>query len=153
MIVAVGGGLCGGAITSNAGALLLRETDRAIGLIDRVAGCFTDGRSQADVAHAVETLVGQHIVGIALGYEDVNDHVTLRFDPVLALFLDKLVPRALMWSSTLSPAAIRTVSTEPNDRLWLQADIQPPEIDFRLTPNNGHSEAHAGLPLVTRSGS
>ncbi len=37
-------------------------------------------------------------------------------------------------------------------RLWLQADIQPPKIDFRLTPNNGHSEAHAGLPLLTRSG-
>ncbi len=61
------GGFDGGAITSNAGVLLLRETDRAIGLIDRVAGCFTDGRSQADVTHAVETLVGQHIVGIALG--------------------------------------------------------------------------------------
>ncbi len=83
MIAAVGGGFDGGAITSKAGALLLREMDRAIGLIDRMAGCFTDGRSQADVTHAVEILVGQHIVGITLGYEDVNDHVTLRFDPVL----------------------------------------------------------------------
>jgi Transposase DDE domain group 1 len=64
----------GGAVTSDAGALLLREADRAVRLIDRVAGCFSDGRDQTGVVHAVHTLVGQRIIGIALGYEDVNDH-------------------------------------------------------------------------------
>ena len=76
-------GFDGGLVTSDAGSLLLREADRAIGLLDRVTACFTDGHNQADVVHPVRTLVGQRIVGIALGYEDVNDHDTLRFDPVL----------------------------------------------------------------------
>ena len=76
----------GGAITSDAGALLLREADRAIGLIDRVAACFEDRRDPDAVVHAVRTLVGQRIVSIACGYEDINDHDQLRFDPVLSLF-------------------------------------------------------------------
>ncbi len=70
----------GGRMTSDAGALLLREADRAIGLTDRVAGCFRDGRAQEDVVHSLRTLVGQRIVGIALGYEDINDHDELRHD-------------------------------------------------------------------------
>ena len=80
----------GGAVTSDAGALLLRETDRAIRLIERVAACFSDGRDPGQLIHALPTLVGQRIVAIALGYEDVNDHDGLRFDPVLALFGDSL---------------------------------------------------------------
>ena len=80
----------GGAVTSDAGAVLLCETDRAIGLIGRVAACFSDGRDPGQLIHALPTLVGQRIVAIALGYEDVNDHDRLRFDPVLALFGDSL---------------------------------------------------------------
>src|SRR4249920_914004 len=80
----------GGAVTSDAGALLLRETDRAIRLIERVAACFSDGRDPGQLIHALPTLVGQRIVAIALGYEDVNDHDRSRFDPVLALFGDSL---------------------------------------------------------------
>src|SRR5512134_2416792 len=83
----------GGAVTSDAGALLLRETDRVIGLIDRVAACFRDGRDPVRVVHSLRTLIGQRIIGLALGYEDVNDHDDLRFDPVLALFSDRLAPR------------------------------------------------------------
>src|SRR5512144_1016454 len=74
----------------DAGALLLRETDRAIRLIERVAACFSDGRDPGQLIHALPTLVGQRIVAIALGYEDVNDHDRLRCDPVLALFGDSL---------------------------------------------------------------
>ena len=80
----------GGAVTSDAGAVLLCETDRAIGLIGRVAACFSDGRDPGQLIDALPTLVGQRIVAIALGYEDVNDHDRLRFDPVLALFGDSL---------------------------------------------------------------
>jgi Transposase DDE domain group 1 len=60
----------GGAITSNAGALLLREADRGIGLSRQVAACFRDGRRQDRIEHGVETLVAQRIHGIAPGYED-----------------------------------------------------------------------------------
>src|SRR5512134_2684871 len=80
----------GGAVTSDAGALLLRETDRAIRLVERVAACFSDGRDPGQLIHTLPTLVGQRSVAIALGYEDVNDHDGLRFDPVLALFGDSL---------------------------------------------------------------
>src|SRR5512134_1369841 len=83
----------GGAVTSDAGALLLRETDRVIGLIDRVAACLWDGRDPVRAEHSLRTVIGQRIIGLALGYEDVNDHDDLRFDPVLALFSDRLDPR------------------------------------------------------------
>jgi hypothetical protein len=72
----------GGAITSNAGGLLLGATDRAIGLVERFAACFTDGRSAERVVHDIATLVGQRVFGIALGYEDLVDHDRLRHDPV-----------------------------------------------------------------------
>ena len=83
----------GGAITSNAGVLLLREIDRSIGLVDRVAGCFTDYRDRRLTEHSVQTLVRQRVMGLALGYEDLNDHDELRHDPVLALLSGKLESR------------------------------------------------------------
>ena len=64
----------GGAMTSDAGALLLGASDRAIGLVDRFASCFVDARGPDLVEHEVATLVGQRVFGIALGYEDVSDH-------------------------------------------------------------------------------
>lgn len=83
----------GGRITSDAGAMLLGATDRVIGLTRRLASCFTDARNPAFVEHAVETLVMQRIVGIALGYEDVIDHDELRHDPVLSVLAGKLAGR------------------------------------------------------------
>jgi Transposase DDE domain group 1 len=83
----------GGTITSDAGGLLLGATDRVIRLVDRVASCFVDQRSQAHVEHSVATLVGQRIIGIALGYEDLNDHETLRHDPLMAVLAGKLEAR------------------------------------------------------------
>ncbi len=56
----------GGAMTSNAGALLLRETDRAISLSRQAADCFTDGRRQDRIEHSVETLIGQRILALRL---------------------------------------------------------------------------------------
>ena len=69
-----------GAVTSDAGALLLGATDRAIKMMDRFAGCFHDERRQDLIEHKVVTLVGQRVFGIALGYEDLNDHDELRHD-------------------------------------------------------------------------
>ena len=80
----------GGAITSDAGALLLGQTDRAIQLTERFAACFSDTRSAGLVEHQVETMVMQRVIGIALGYEDLNDHEDLRHDPVLAVLASKL---------------------------------------------------------------
>src|SRR5215468_2516088 len=77
------GAFDGGAVTSNAGATLLREADRAIGLTAKVARCFRDGRAAEFVVHNIETLLAQRVHAIALGYEDINDHDELRHDPVL----------------------------------------------------------------------
>src|SRR6478672_5206083 len=75
----------GGAITSDAGALLLVESDRASRLADRLARCFPDARTPELVEHAVGTVVLQRVIGIALGYEVLDDHDELRHDPVLAV--------------------------------------------------------------------
>jgi hypothetical protein len=83
----------GGAITSDAGALLLGVADRAIKLTERLAACFHDVRQQHLIEHEVVTLVGQRVFGIALGYEDLNDHDDLRHDPVMAVLAGKLEAR------------------------------------------------------------
>jgi hypothetical protein len=80
----------GGTITSDAGALLLGGTDRAIRLTERFASCFTDTRVAELVEHSVATMVTQRVIGIALGYEDLIDHDELRHDPVLAVLAGKL---------------------------------------------------------------
>ena len=71
----------------------LGATDRAIGLVDRFASCFSDGRTASRVVHDVATLVGQRVFGIALGYEDLIDHDALRHDPVLGVVLGRLEAR------------------------------------------------------------
>jgi hypothetical protein len=86
-------GFDGGTITSDAGALLLGATDRAIRLVGRFTECFVDRRNPLLVEHAVQTLVGQRVFGIALGYEDLNDHDALRFDPVMAVLAGKLAAK------------------------------------------------------------
>ncbi len=85
----------GGAITTDAGALLLGATDRAIGLVGRFAACFADARRADLIEHAVATLVGQRVFGMALGYEDLNDHDHLRHDPAMAVLAGKLAARRL----------------------------------------------------------
>src|ERR1700728_754901 len=81
----------GGAITSDAGALLLGQADRAIRLTERFSRCFTDTRAAELVEHSVGTMLMQRVLGIALGYEDLIDHDELRHDPVLAVLAGKLV--------------------------------------------------------------
>lgn len=87
------GAFDGGAITSDAGALLLGAADRAIELTDRFAACFHDTRRQHLVEHEVVTLLAQRVFGIALGYEDLNDHDELRHDPMMAVLAGKLAAR------------------------------------------------------------
>ncbi len=83
----------GGALTSDAGGLLLGAADEAIGLVERLARCFRDARRAELIEHSVATLVGQRVFGIALGYEDLNDHDELRHDPLMAVLAGKLEAR------------------------------------------------------------
>src|SRR5947199_8111363 len=97
----------GGKMTSDAGALLLGAVDRAVRLVERFAGCFKDCRVPDLVEHTVQTMVGQRVLGIALGYEDLIDHDELRHDPVMAVLGGKLAAKradcaALAGKSTLN---------------------------------------------------
>src|SRR5215213_3944485 len=109
---AVVAGFDGGAITSNAGALLLGITDRGIGLVRRFAVCFRDARAPERVEHEVITLVGQRVFGSALGHEDLVDHDRLRHDPVLANLAGKLKARR----AGCAPLAGRAPCPEPTSR-------------------------------------
>jgi hypothetical protein len=91
----------GGALTSDAGGLLLGAADRGLGLVRRLAGCFRDARDPRFVEHAVATLLGQRVFGIALGYEDLNDHDELRHDPLMAVLAGKLEA----WRGDCAPVA------------------------------------------------
>lgn len=82
----------GGRISSDGGGLLLRETDRQLGLLDRFAECFDDHRAPEWVEHSVEDLLRQRVFGLALGYEDLNDHDDLRRDALLATCVGKSDP-------------------------------------------------------------
>jgi Transposase DDE domain group 1 len=154
----------GGAITSDAGALLLGETDRAIRLTERFAECFTDARAVELVEHQVATLVMQRVAGIALGYEDLNDHDELRHDPVLAVLAGKLETKRsdctpLAGKSTLNrlelsrsePTRYHKISHDPAaiERLFvdvfLEAHRRAPEqitldLDATDDPLHGHQE-------------
>jgi Transposase DDE domain group 1 len=75
----------GGTISSDGGALLLRQTDERLDLLPRLAQCFLDGREQDRVQHSVEEMISQRVYGLALGYEDLNDHEQLRSDPLFSV--------------------------------------------------------------------
>jgi len=79
----------GGRLTSDAGGLLLREADRRLGLTRRLAACLTDPRDPAKVIHEQQTMLAQRIFGMALGYEDLNDHDTLRADPLFSILAER----------------------------------------------------------------
>ena len=82
----------GGRLTSDGGGILLREVDRRLGLMSGIARCFVDHRDPRKVEHTVRDLVAQRVYGLALGYEDLNDHDALRGDSLLALLVGKSDP-------------------------------------------------------------
>ncbi len=79
----------GSLLTTEGGAVLLRETDRQIDLLRRVARCFTDHRQPERIEHPLDEMLAQRIYGLALGYEDLNDHEQLRQDPLLGVLAGK----------------------------------------------------------------
>jgi hypothetical protein len=87
----------GGTISSDGGAFLLRQTDKLLNLIPRLGKCFLDGRNQSLVEHSVTEMLAQRIYGLALGYEDLNDHEQLRKDPVFGILAGKEPHRGNLW--------------------------------------------------------
>jgi len=118
----------GGNITSDAGGLLLRETDSKTAVIRRFVECFTDYRDPELVEHTVAELVAQRVYGIALGYEDLADHDQLRHDPLMAVLAGKLDPsgqdrvrerdrgKALAGKSTLNRLELSPPGANENSR-------------------------------------
>jgi len=94
----------GGAITTEGGGLLLREVEKRIGIVRQFAACFRDYRNPDLIEHTVAELVAQRVYGLALGYEDLNDHEELRRDPLLAVLVEKsdLAGEVLAGKSTLN---------------------------------------------------
>lgn len=93
----------GGTISSDGGAFLLRQTDRRLNLLPRLAECFLDGRNQNQVEHSVLEMLSQRVYGLALGYEDINDHEQLRNDPVFFILAGRAeLEQPLAGKSTLN---------------------------------------------------
>jgi hypothetical protein len=82
-------GFTAGRVSTDGGALLLREVNRKINLLGRLAACFRDGRRPLLVKHRLSEMLAQRIYGLALGYEDLNDHEQLRSDPLLGMLSGK----------------------------------------------------------------
>src|SRR5205807_1758695 len=154
-------GFDGGTMTSDAGALLLRETDRRLNLLNRLASCFQDDRNPVLITHQVQEMVAQRVYGLALGYEDLNDHEQLRNDVLLRVLAGKrkAEEEPLAGKSTLNRLELST--SEPNrykkihynqaaiDRLlvdiFLEAHEREPErivldLDGTDLPLHGHQE-------------
>jgi hypothetical protein len=146
----------GGDISSDGGSVLLRKTEELTGIIRQFAACFTDHRNPDLIEHPVEDLVAQRVYGLALGYEDLNDHDDLRRDPLLATVVGKKDPfgrarhcrrdrgKALAGKSTLNRLELTPVGADGDSRykkipcrtaeverllvtLFLQAHGRPPE--------------------------
>lgn len=153
------------AITSDAGGLLLRELDKKFGFIKQFAKCFSDYRSPLLTVHSLEELLSQRIFGIALGYEDLNDHEQLRHDPLMAVLAGKTEPSpaegfALAGKSTLNRLELTPVGADEESRYkkivarhgeienffvksFLQVHFKPPkrivlDLDATDDPLHGH---------------
>jgi hypothetical protein len=161
---AVAAAFDGGAVTSDAGALLLGAAERAIDLMRRVAACFVDRRRAELIEHEVVTLVMQRVAAIALGYEDLNDHEELRHDPVMAVLAGKLEAKRadcapVAGKSTLNrlelsrpePSRYHKISYRAAElerllvEVFVEAQARPPrqiilDLDATDDPLHGHQE-------------
>ena len=104
----------GGDITSDGGVLLLQATEERTGVIEQFAHCFDDHRDPARVEHSILELISQRVFALALGYEDLNDHDELRFDPLLATAVGKRDPKGLGRSRTRDRGASLAASSTLN---------------------------------------
>ena len=134
----------GDRLTTEGGALLLREADRKIALLRRVADCFTDTRQPERVEHRLPEMLAQRIYGLALGYEDLNDHEQLRSDPLLALLAGKQeIEKSLAGKSTLNRLELTPWGSPLTER-YHKIGYSPAAIDELLVKI--FLEAHARAP-------
>src|SRR5512146_39994 len=154
-----------GRVTSDAGALLLGAADKAIGLVDRLAACFSDDRRADLVEHRLPTLIGQRVFAIALGYEDLVDQYGLRHEPVLAALSGKLEAKRADCAPLAGKSTLNRLEHAPNGAatryhkighdgraierlfvdLFLDAHAVPPreivlDLDATDDPLHGHQE-------------
>jgi hypothetical protein len=149
-------------LTSDGGVLLLRQVDRRLDLLRRFAQCFVDGRNPLFIEHSLREMVSQRVVGLALGYEDLNDHEQLRHDPLLGVVAGKrdlaapLAGKSTLNRLELAPGAEEThryhrirYCEEQIDRLlvdlFLEAHATAPaeivlDLDVTDVPLHGHQE-------------
>src|SRR3954463_7603086 len=150
----------GGTISSDGGSLLLRGTDRRLNLLPRFAACFLDGRAQGRVEHSVLEMVSQRVYGLALGYEDVNDHEQLRKDPLFGVLTGREeLDKPLAGKSTLNRLELGTGERDRYKkitfwkegvddllvRLFLESHHRPPDeivldVDTTDLPLHGRQE-------------
>src|SRR6266849_6314641 len=150
----------GGTISSDGGALLLRQTDKRLNLLPRLAECFLDGRDPGRTEHSILEMLSQRIYGLALGYEDINDHEQLRKDPLFGVLAGREeVDRELAGKSTLNRMELGagtkdrykkiTFWKEAIDellvKLYLESEEQAPEqiildVDTTDLPLHGKQE-------------
>jgi hypothetical protein len=131
----------GGNITSDAGGLLLRETEKRTGILAGFAKCFEDLRDPDLIEHSVTELVAQRVYGLALGYEDLNDHDELRRDPLLAVLVGKEDPegetrvrlkdkgKAMAGKSTLNRLELTPARPTAAEQRYKKIVMRPEEID------------------------
>ena len=132
----------GGTITSDAGSLLLKETDVQMNLLARFSQCFMDRRSPLLIEHTIEQLLRQRVYGLALGYEDLNDHDLLRLDPLLGVMAGKAEPGTdlLAGKSTLNRMELGTETPSRYKKITFWRDrVDELLVDVFL-------EAHAVAP-------
>jgi hypothetical protein len=131
----------GSTMTSDAGGLLLRETDRRLNLLPRLAQCFLDGRDSSRIQHSVAEMISQRVSALALGYEDLNDHEQLRLDPVLKLLAGQEdLHQPLAGKSTLNRLELGAGTPDRYKKItfWKQG-IDELLVDIFV-------EAHASVP-------
>ena len=154
----------GAQLTTEGGALLLRATDGKVGLLRRVVSCFSDARDPQRIEHELSEMLAQRIYGLALGYEDLNDHEQLRHDPLLGMLAGRRdLDAPLAGKSTLNRLELTPVGSPAAERynkigycaaaldellvdLFLEAHRQAPreivlDLDATDTPLHGRQEA------------
>lgn len=139
----------GGRLTSDAGALLLREVDRRLGLVDALAACLTDPRDPAKITHDQSTMLRQRILGLATGYEDLNDHTALRSDPLFSVLAGQRpdpasplasAPTLCRLENRVDRAALVRLSAVFVEQFIASYDAPPDELvlDFDATDDPVH---------------
>ena len=138
----------GGMLTTDGGGLLLRQTEKRISLLKRLTACFTDCRRADRVEHRLEEMLAQRIYGLALGYEDLNDHEQLRHDPLLGVLAGKKqIGQSLAGKSTLNRLELTPAGDALKER-YSKITYSSEAIDELLVKLFQESQARAPRRIV-----